>query len=514
MAFPAWPAFLTVVLITTLLLRTIASRGRHFYKLPPGPKPWPIIGNLNLIGELPHRSIHELSKQYGPIMQLRFGSMPVAIGSSAEMARLFLKTHDAAFSGRPTLSVGKYTAYNSSDIMWSQYDAYLRQARKICATELFSARRLESFEHIRDEEMRGILRDLWHAALGRERVVQLRGYLQMMTLGMISRMVLGKKYIQVEASTVFTAAEFREIVDELFALNGVFNVGDFVPWLHWMDLQGYVRRMKRASKTFGRFLDHILDEHDQRRRVEGEGFVVRDMVDVLLQLADDPHLEVPLTRDNVKALTQDMILGGSDTTTMTIEWAISELLKNPESLAMATEELDRVIGRERLVTERDFPHLPYMEAVLKETLRLHPAAPVLAPHLAREDTSVDGYDVPAGTTVFVNVWSIGRDPALWDAPEEFHPVRFIGSEVDVKGQDFELLPFGSGRRMCPGFTLALKVTMLSIANLLHCFTWRFPDGITMEQLSMEETFLLALPRKAPLEAIIEPKLMDRLYTDL
>ncbi|RCV11848.1 hypothetical protein SETIT_2G219300v2 [Setaria italica] len=253
-------------------------------------------------------------------MQLRFGSMPVVVGSSAEMARFFLKTNDAAFSDRPTLSIGKYTAYDSSDIMWSQYGAYLRQARRIFAMELFSARRLESFEYIRDEEVRGMLRDL-RAASGAGRVVRLRGYLQMMTLGVISRMVLGMKYIQEEAAAEdgspprMTPAEFREMVDELFALNGVFNIGDFVPWL---DLQGYVGRMKRASSMFDQFLNHILDEHNQRRRLEGEGFVVRDMVDVLLQLADDPNLEVQLSRDNVKALTQDMILGGSDTTTMTI----------------------------------------------------------------------------------------------------------------------------------------------------------------------------------------------------
>jgi cytochrome P450 len=232
-------------------------------------------------------------------MHLRFGSMPVVVGSSAEMARFFLKTNDAAFSGRPTLSIGRYTAYDSSDIMWSQYGAYLRQARRICATELFSARRLDSFEHIRDEEARGMLRGLREASSA-GRVVRLRSHLQMMTLGVISRMVLGKKYIQGEAA----AAEFREIVDELFALNGVFNIGDFVPWLDWLDLQGYVGRMKRASKMFDQFLNHILDEHDQRRRLEGEGFVVRDMVDVLLQLADDPSLEVQLSRNNVKALTQ------------------------------------------------------------------------------------------------------------------------------------------------------------------------------------------------------------------
>ena len=169
------------------------------------------------------------------------------------------------------------------------------------------------------------------------------------------------------------------------------------------------------------------------------------------------------------------------------------------------------LGRERLVTEGDLPALPYIEAILKETFRLHPVAPTLVPHLAREDASVDGFDIPAGTAVFVSVWSIGRDPALWDAPEEFRPERFIGSKIDVKGQDFELLPFGSGRRMCPGVGHGMKVTLLSIANLLHGFEWRLPDGIKVEELSMEEIFLLAMPRKDPLEAVVEPRLQSHLY---
>ena len=310
MALPPWPTFLTVVLITVLFLQTMASRRRRrAYNLPPGPKPWPIIGNLNLLGELPHRSIHELSKLHGPLMHLRFGSMPVVVGSSAEMARFFLKTNDAAFSGRPTLSIGRYTAYDSSDIMWSQYGAYLRQARRICATELFSARRLDSFEHIRDEEARGMLRGLREASSA-GRVVRLRSHLQMMTLGVISRMALGKKYIQEEAATeggpppVLTPAEFREMVDEFFVLHGASNTGDFIPWLDWLDLQGYVRRMKSMNRKFHRFLDHVLDEHSRRRRLEGEGFEARDLVDVLLQQADDPNLEVQLTRDNVKAIIQ------------------------------------------------------------------------------------------------------------------------------------------------------------------------------------------------------------------
>ena len=195
---------------------------------------------------------------------------------------------------------------------------------------------------------------------------------------------------------------------------------------------------------------------------------------------------------------------------MTVEWALSELLKKPEVLAKATEELDRVVGRGRWVTEKDMPNLPYVDAIVKETMRLHPVAPMLVPRLSREDTSINGYDIPAGTRVLVMVWSIGRDPELWEAPEEFMPERFLGSRLDVKGQDYELLPFGSGRRMCPGYSLGLKVIQVSLANLLHGFTWRLPDGV---ELSMEEIFGLSTPRKYPLEAVVEPKLPAHLYAE-
>jgi cytochrome P450 len=156
------------------------------------------------------------------------------------------------------------------------------------------------------------------------------------------------------------------------------------------------------------------------------------------------------------------------------------------------------------------PSLPYIDAIVKETMRLHPVAPMLVPRLSREDTSIGGYDIPAGTRVLVSVWSIGRDPELWEAPEEFMPERFIGSRLDVKGQDYELLPFGSGRRMCPGYSLGLKVIQVSLANLLHGFEWKLPDGV---ELSMEEIFGLSTPRKFPLEAVVEPKLPAHLYAD-
>jgi len=516
MELPQLATFLAMVLAAALFLKLRAT-SRRSYHLPPGPKPWPVIGNFNLIGALPHRSIHELSRKYGPLMHLRFGSFPVIIGSSVEMAKFFLKTQDVLFIDRPKTASGKYTTYNYADITWSPYGAYWRQARRICITEVFSARRLASFEHIRADEVRALVRGLFTAASMPGRAVHLnRDHLSTLSMNVITRMVLGKRFFGAACADaaegpVSSLDEFKWMLDELLLLNGVLNIGDWIPWLDWMDLQGYVRRMKKLGKMFNAFMEYVLDEHSERRLRDGDGFVARDMVDVLMQVADDPTLEVQFGRVGVKAFTQDLIAGGTESSSVTVEWALSELLRKPAIFAAATEELDRVVGRERWVTEKDMPSLPYMEAIVKETMRLHPIVPLLIPRVAREDVVVGGYDIPKGARVLINIWTIGRDPNLWDAPEEFMPERFSGSKMDVKGQDFELLPFGSGRRMCPGYNLGLKVIQLSLANLLHGFTWGLPEGMTKEGLSMDEVFGLSTTRKCPLQVVIQPRLPQHLY---
>lgn len=209
---------------------------------------------------------------------------------------------------------------------------------------------------------------------------------------------------------------------------------------------------------------------------------------------------------------QDLIAGGTESSAVTVEWAISELLRKPEIFAKATEELDRVIGRERWVEEKDIANLPYIEAIAKETMRLHPVAPMLVPRLSREDCQIAGYDIPKGTRTLVNVWTIGRDPTIWDNPNEFVPERFIGSSVDVKGHDFELLPFGSGRRMCPGYPLGIKVIHASLSNVLHGFTWKLPANMRKQDVNMDEIFGLSTPKKYPLQAVADPRLPLHMYS--
>ncbi|KAG6658180.1 trimethyltridecatetraene synthase-like [Carya illinoinensis] len=507
----SWPVLvLTCLTIIVIFVSKIAPFKRRLRQTsPPGPKPWPIIGNLNLLGSLPHRSLHKLSQQFGPIMQLKFGSFPVVVASSPEMAKQFLKTHDQIFASRPQHAAGRYTSFNYGNLLWAPYGPYLQRGRKICLSELLSSKRLESSEYIRFEERHDFVSRLF-ALSGKP--VKVNDHLSRLNFSIMSRMILGKKYFsesQFKTSKI-TFEEFEEMFSQWLLLSSVLNIGDWIPWMKFLDLQGYVKRMKALAKKFDRFYDLVFDEHMASR--EGvKQFVPKDMVDVLLQLVDDPSVDAKLTYDQVKGLTQALLIGGTDTSMVTMEWAMSELLKQPHLIIKAREELDRIVGKDRWVEEKDIAQLPFIDAIMKETMRKHPVAAMLPAHLALEDCDIAGYHISKGTRVVINTWSIGRDPSIWDAPEEFRPERFIEKAIDVKGQDFTLLPFGSGRRMCPGYSLGLRMTMATLANMIHGFEWKLPDNMKPEDLGMEEFYGLATTRKFPLVVVMEPRLPYHLY---
>nr|BAL46504.1 cytochrome P450 monooxygenase [Diospyros kaki] len=402
-------------------------------------------------------------------MQLKFGSCPVVVASSPEMAKEFLKTHGQAFASRPAHAAGKYTSYNFSDLVWAPYGPYWRQARRIYLNELFSPNRLDSYQYIRVEEQGALVSRL--RGLSGTTVV-MREHLTRYTLTSTSRMTLGDKY-------------FSEFIDGRGGHRGV----------SWQSCRG--------CWTSG-----LCSAACSHRRLD---IVPKDLVDVLLHLADDPALEIKLTTDCIKGLIQDPITGGTDTSEVTVEWAISELMKHPFIREKAVEELDRVVGRGRWVEEEDIPQLPYLNAIVKETMRLHPVATLLPPHLSIEDCSVAGYDIAKGTTLFVNVWSIGRDPRCWDEPLLFRPERFLGEKIDVKGHHFELLPFGSGQRMCPAYRLGMKMIQSTLANLLHGFDCRLPGGVKPEEVDMEEEYGLTTHRKIPIAVVMEPRFPDHMY---
>ena len=198
-----------------------------------------------------------------------------------------------------------------------------------------------------------------------------------------------------------------------------------------------------------------------------------------------------------------------------MEWALAELIRHPDVLKQVQRELDIVVGKDRLVTESDLPRLTFLAAVIKETFRLHPSTPLSLPRVAAEECEVDGYRIPKDTTLLVNVWAIGRDPASWPDPLEFRPARFLSggshATVDVKGSDYELIPFGAGRRICAGLNWGLRVVTLMTATLVHSFDWELGGGMTPDKLDMEEAYGLTLQRAVPLMVKPVPRLLSSAY---
>ncbi|KAK3439855.1 hypothetical protein EUGRSUZ_B00197 [Eucalyptus grandis] len=288
--------------------------------------------------------------------------------------------------------------------------------------------------------------------------------------------------------------EFQELL-------GGFSMGDFFPSMEFIRQTGMKSRLQHTFKRFDNLFDEILREHlNESTAMEGQ----KDIVDVLIDIEKNGYGDMPLTRANVKALFLDFFAAGTGTTFITLDWAMTELVMNPKAIKRAQAELRSVVGESKYVQETDLPQLPYLKAIIKEVFRLHPPAPVLLPRESMEDVIIDGYCIPAKTRFFVNAWSIGRDPQSWVDPEAFLPERFLDSTIDFKGQDFELIPFGAGRRSCPAITFGNASVEIALAQLLHSFDWQLPPGVHPKDLDMEEAFGITMHRIENLVVVAKP----------
>lgn len=508
MSIPILYTSLLALLLCLLLERFLRRRSRRLrLPLPPGPKPWPVVGNLPHLGAVPHHALAALARTYGPLMHLRLGYVDVVVASSAAVAAQFLKKHDALFSSRPPNSGSKHVAYDGQDLVFAPYGPRWRRLRKITSVHLFSAKALDDFSHIRQEEVAELTNALASAG---EWPVKLGQLLNLCTTNALGRMMMGKRVFGSGAGGDRKADEFKEMVVELMVLAGAFNVGDFIPALDWLDLQGVTARMKKLHARFDSFLGTVLEEH--RNGGGGGRSKTEDFLTTLISLEDgDGGAEGGKISDTeIKALLLNMFTAGTDTSSSTVEWAIAELIRHPKVLARAQQELDTIVGRDRLVSESDLPRLPYLQAIIKEVFRLHPSTPLSLPRIAAEDCDINGYHIPKDATLLVNVWAISRDPDAWAEPLEFRPGRFLpGGErpdADVKGTDFEVIPFGAGRRICAGMSLGLRSVQLLTGTLVHAFDWGLPGGLLPDKLNMEEAYGLTLQRAAPLEVHPRPRL--------
>lgn len=470
-------------------------------RLPPGPQKLPIIGNLHQLAAKntpPHRRLRELARVHGPIMHLLLGEVSTAVVSSAEAAREVMKTHDANMANRPKLMAGKIIYYDFSDMVLAPYGEYWRQLRKIATLELFTAKRVQSFRHIREEEVSKLVESLALDAASAS-VVNLSERLFSLLFNITSRVVFSREGEGQRA--------FRVFLTNLSNVVSGFSIAELYPSIKLLNsMSGLRRKLEKMVKESDRMLDPIIDEHISKKR---QGRAEEDLVDVLLKfhkdnLEDNTNSSFSLTTENIKAIILEIFGAGSETCYATTEWAMLELLKCPEAMERAQAEVRKVFQEKETVDEESLNHLKFLKLVVKETLRLHPPVPLLVPRESIEHCQIHGYDIPCQTRVIVNVWAIARDPKYWTEPNTFKPERFDDSSVDYKGTNFEFIPFGAGRRMCPGVALGMAAVELALAMLLYHFDWKLPIGITPENLDIDELFGITMRRKSELHVIPIP----------
>nr|AGO03789.1 germacrene A oxidase [Tanacetum cinerariifolium]AXL93709.1 Cytochrome P450 [Tanacetum cinerariifolium] len=450
------------------------------------PEPWrlPIIGHMHhLIGTIPHRGVMDLARKYGSLMHLQLGEVSTIVVSSPKWAKEILTTYDITFANRPETLTGEIVAYHNTDIVLAPYGEYWRQLRKLCTLELLSVKKVKSFQSLREEECWNLVQEI--KASGSGRPVNLSENIFKLIATILSRAAFGKG--------IRDQKEFTEIVKEILRQTGGFDVADIFPskkFLH--HLSGKRARLTSIHTKLDNLINNLVAEHT----VKTSSKTNETLLDVLLRLKDSA--EFPLTADNVKAIILDMFGAGTDTSSATIEWAISELIKCPRAMEKVQVELRKALNGKERIHEEDIQELSYLNLVIKETLRLHPPLPLVMPRECRQPVNLAGYDIPNKTKLIVNVFAINRDPEYWKDAETFIPERFENSSTTVMGAEYEYLPFGAGRRMCPGAALGLANVQLPLANILYHFNWKLPNGASYDQIDMTESFGATVQRKTEL----------------
>ncbi|KAI8524657.1 hypothetical protein RHMOL_Rhmol13G0165000 [Rhododendron molle] len=484
----------TLLFLGVFLLRKYTWRTN----LPPGPPVLPCIGNLHQLeysSPLYHQ-LWKLSQKYGPLMSLRLGFTPVLVVSSSKMAKQVLKTHDAEFASRPPFLSFKKLSYNGLGVAFAPYNDSWREMRKICILHLFSPKRVQSFRPIRENEVSKLIKKIGRNASD-SKFVNLSEMLILFSNTIITRIAFGSSYDEESSER----SMFENLLSDSQAVSANFFFSDYFPCLSWVDrLTGGLTRLEKTFKALDSFYQGMVDEHkSDEKRGNSKKLGQEDFIDVLLQLQKDGSSPIKLTFDHIKAVLQDIFTAGTDTSAATLVWAMTELVKNPNTMEKAQQEIRNIAGNNgSTIHENDLQESCYLQAVIKETMRLHPPAPLLVPHETTQKCNIFEYEIPPKTVVHVNAWAIGRDPDSWENPDKFLPERFIGNSIDFRGRDFELIPFGAGRRGCPGLHMGVATVEFALANLLYWFNWELPDGMKQEDIDTDVKPGITMHKKNPL----------------
>ncbi|EXC34117.1 (S)-N-methylcoclaurine 3'-hydroxylase isozyme 2 [Morus notabilis] len=464
--------------------------------LPPGPYPWPILGNLLQVLNNPLETLTKLGQTYGPVFTIKLGCQRVVGVSSPAAAIQILKTEDRLLAGRtvPHVLPAQNPELNSQYIGWAaEYAESWKDLRTVCRTHIFSSKAIESQARLREEKA---MKMVTYIASMEGKPVKIVSVTFAAVFDMLSQIFLSVDLINFEQEVVdgWLNRLFRDLVE----MAVMPNISDFYPILSRFDIQGLRKKIVKIHEKICSKWEGIIEERREKKRGDHADYnsEQQDLLDALISNGSFSNAQIIV-------LLRELLLAGSDSSAATIEWIMVELIRSPRCMKIVQEELAREISQ-GMVTESDLPKFPYLQACFKETLRLHPPAPLLIPRRALESCQVMNYTIPKDSKVQVNVWAIGRDPEYWKDPLVFKPERFLDSSLEFKGNDFEYLPFGSGRRMCPGMPMASKQVPLVLASLLHFFDWSLPYEQNPENLSMRAKYGLTLVKEEPL--ILIPKI--------
>ncbi|XP_075086448.1 nicotine N-demethylase CYP82E4-like [Nicotiana tabacum] len=479
---------------------------------PEIPGGWPVIGHLFYFkNDADHdrtlaQKLGDLADKHGPVFTYKLGFRRFLVVSSYDAIKECFTTNDIRFSNRPALLYGDHLCYNNAMLFIAKYGPYWRKIRKLVNQEVLSVNRLEKFKHIRFSIVQENVKELYDHC---DSTINLTDWIDKLSFDIILKMIAGKSYNNGHGEILKIAFQKFMVIAMEFELYDIFPI----PLFKWVDFSGNVKVVKETIKDIDTVFQGWLDEHIKKRESNNEVLDEneQDFIDSMLSKTSNEHLgDTYSPSTSIKATIFSLVLDATETLALHIKWVMALLINNKLEMKKAQEEIDTIVGKDRWVEESDIKNLVYLQAIVKEALRLYPPAPLSVPHESVEDCVVNGYHIPKGTVLLPNVMKLQRDPKMWLDPNKFDPERFLTThaKIDYRGQHYELIPFGTGRRACPAMTYALQVEYLSIAHLIQGFNFNTPSN---EPLDMKEGVGITSPKKNPIEVLITPRLPTMLY---
>ncbi|XP_010473089.1 PREDICTED: cytochrome P450 705A5-like [Camelina sativa] len=464
------------------------------FRLPPCPPSLPIIGHLHLfLSLLIHKSLQKLSSKYGPMLYLRVFNVPIVLVSSSSIAYEIFRSQDVNVSSRNFPTNEGFLIFSSLGIFTAPYGDQWKFMKKLVVTKLLGPQALERSQGVRAKELEGFYLNLLDKAMQKESVDIVEEVMKLVN-NSICKIIMGKIFSEEDGE----AECIRGLVTKSDALTKkLFLAAILRKPLKKLGISLFEKELMDVSHKFDEVLEKILVEYEET--VLEEDHQGSDMMDVLLEACGDENAEYKITRNHIKSLFVDLFIAATDSSTYTIQWIMGEIMNNSYILEKLREEIDSVVGKTRLIQETDLPNLPYLQATVKEGIRLHPPAPLLV-RTFQEGCEIGGFYIPEKTKLIVNGYAIMRDPANWEDPLVFKPERFLdSSRSNQKEELLKFISFGSGRRGCPGVNLAYVSVGTAIGVMVQCFDWKIKgDKVNMDEAAGKITLTMAHPLKCTL----------------